>query len=87
MPEKPVTYAMPNGQIVNGFDVPVNQTTERWTDVDLEDGTTLRIKTTVLSVIRQKDQWDPEGNPVYIIKSVPALTIVSSPDKLKRRVQ
>lgn len=87
MPERPVKFVLPTGQQVDGFEVPVEETTERWTDVTLEDGTVLRVKTTVLSALRQSGQWDMEGHPIYIIKSAPVVTIVSSPDKFKRKVQ
>ena len=87
MAEKPIKLTLPTGQILDGVEVDVKQTTEKWSDVELEDGSVLRVKTTVLSVVRQNNQWDAEGYPVYMLKTVPAMTIISSPDKLKRGVQ
>jgi hypothetical protein len=87
MAERPVKVPLPTGQFADGAEVPVEETTERWTDVTLEDGTLLRVKTTVLSATRVAGQWDPEGNPLYFIKSAPVVMIVSSPDSLKRKVQ
>lgn len=52
MAERKVPVALPTGKIGEGFEVPVEETTERWSDVTLEDGTHLRLKTTVLSATR-----------------------------------
>jgi hypothetical protein len=85
MAERDVRVPLPNGQFANGSEVPVEETTERWTDVKLEDGTVLRVKTTVMNAIRVAGQWDAEGNPMYFVKSAPVVMVVSSPDRLKRK--
>jgi hypothetical protein len=87
MAERTVKVPLPTGQFAEGFEVAVEETKERWTDVTLEDGTVLRVKTTVLMATRVSDQWDQDGNPMYMIKSAPVVMVVSSPDRLKRRVQ
>jgi len=87
MAERPVKLPLPTGQTVDGLEIPIEESTERWSDVRLEDGTVLRVKTTVLSATRVTGQWDAEGHPLYFIKSIPTTAIVSSPDHLKRRVQ
>ena len=69
-----------NGQVVDAVDVPIIQPEERWSEYKLEDGTTLRVKFVVGSIIRVSGQSDPEGNPVYMIKgNVVSVPIV--PDK------
>jgi hypothetical protein len=70
-----------NGQTVDAVDVPITtQPEERWSEYKLEDGTTLRIKFVVGSIIRVSGQYDAEGNPVYMIKgNVVSVPIV--PDK------
>lgn len=87
MAERKVRVPLPTGQFGDAFEVPVEETTERWSDATLEDGTVLRVKTTVLSATRISDQWDQEGNPQYLVKSTPVVMIVSSPEKLRRKVQ
>jgi hypothetical protein len=57
-----------NGQAIHGSDVPIVQSDERWSEYKLEDGTTLRVKLAVGSIVRLADQYDPEGNPVYLVK-------------------
>jgi hypothetical protein len=64
-----------NGQTILGADVPVAQSNEVWSEYRLEDGTTLRVKFAVGSIVRLTDQYDPEGNPVYVVKG----TVVSIP--------
>jgi hypothetical protein len=67
VPEVKVKVTL-NGQTVDAADVPITQTEERWNEYKLEDGTTLRVKFVVGSIIRVNGQYDPEGNPVYMIK-------------------
>ncbi len=69
-----------NGQTVDAVDVPIIQPEEHWSQYKLEDGTTLRVKFVVGSIIRVSGQYDAEGNPVYMLKgNVISVPIV--PDK------
>ena len=74
----------PDGRLVEGFEVPVVESTERWTETKLEDGTVLRIKPSILSAVRIPGQWDPDGNPMYALKAANAMMIAEAPDHLKR---
>jgi hypothetical protein len=65
-------------------EVPVKESTERWTEVTLEDGTILRIKPVVLSAIRVENQYDQEGNPLYQLKVNQLMTVASAPDHLRK---
>jgi hypothetical protein len=69
---------------MDGSEVEVSESTERWSDVTLQDGTVIRIKPSVLSAIRIDGQYDPEGNPAYAVKAQNMITIVSSPDHLRK---
>jgi hypothetical protein len=83
--ERKVKIPMPpDGRIVEGFEVPVLESTERWTEVKLEDGTVLRLKPTVVSAIRVPGQYDQEGNPMYALKAANAMMVAEAPDHLKR---
>jgi hypothetical protein len=64
-----------NGQPVDGSDVPITDSKEVWSEYKLEDGTMLRVKLAVGSVVRMNDQYDLEGNPVYLVKG----TVVTVP--------
>jgi hypothetical protein len=79
--------ALPGGQTVEGEEIETvdNASTERWSDYTLSDGAVIRIKTVVSSIVRLDGQYDGEGNPIYVIKSTPAVVVKSVPDAVKRR--
>ena len=83
MADKKTKVPMPNGTLVDAVEVVVSESNERWTDVKLEDGSSLRLKSVILGVARIEGQYDPEGNPQYIIKANQVMT-VSSPDHLRK---
>ena len=74
------------GKLVDGTVVDIVESTERFSMVRLEDGTTLRTKSSVLEAIRIDGQWDKEDNPLYVIKQQNIVAIVESPENLKRKV-
>jgi hypothetical protein len=85
VPDGKTKIALPTGTF-DAVDVPVKETVERWTEIELEDGARLRVKPLVISVARVEGQFDQDGNPVYAVKGGQTLAIVSVPDNLKRRV-
>jgi hypothetical protein len=84
MAEKSVKVPLPDGKLVDGVDVPVTESTERSTDVKLEDGTTIRIKPSVLGAVRITGQYDPEGNPMYVLKATNTMMVYEAPAHLKK---
>ena len=86
MPERKVKFQqMPGGPMIEGYEVSIAESTERWTELRLEDGTVLRVKPMVVGAIRIEGQWDQEGNPLYALKGGPAVSTLSSvPDRLKK---
>jgi hypothetical protein len=89
MPERRtrVPFPTPNGPLRDAVEVGVRESTERWSEITLEDGTVFRVKVTVLSAIRIENEFDPEGNPGYALKMNPVVTIASAPASLKRPAQ
>ena len=84
MPERQTkVQVVPNGPLVDGFDVPLRRWTEQWCEAELEDGTSVRIKPVVVAIIRVKDQYDQEGNPVYVFKGGMAIALQEVPPKLR----
>ncbi|MGB8412312.1 MAG: hypothetical protein WCE23_05750 [Candidatus Binatus sp.] len=75
------------GKMVDGMDVPITESNERWSEITLEDGTMLRVKQSVAAVVRLDGQYDLEGNPMYFVKSAPSVAIVQVSPKLRRVVQ
>ena len=77
--------------VVNWKDKPVEATpvrfkniNEEWNEYDLEDGTTIRMKTIVSEVVRIPDEYDRENNPIYVVKST-NMVVVNSPDHIKKK--
>ena len=66
--------------------VEIEETTERFNEIRLKEGTIMNLKTTILEVVRL-DEWDADGNPYYGVKSQNILTIVRCPDNLKKPSQ
>jgi hypothetical protein len=78
---------VPSGQEVDAFEVPVEESTERWSELKLEDGTILRVKINVIAIHRVPEMWDPQGNPFYVLNMAPVIAILESPERLRRKVQ
>lgn len=76
-----------HGNWVEGTVVNVEESTERFSEVKLEDSTVIRIKVVVIDAIRVDDQWDVEGNPVYIVKSNNVVAVAESPEQFRRKEQ
>jgi len=72
------------GRDVDGLEVRFKSNREEWNEYTLEDGSLLRMKAVVSEIIRLHGEYDPEGNPIYIIKSANML-FVKSPDNLKKK--
>jgi hypothetical protein len=56
---------------------------EKFNVYDLDDGTQLRMRTAVTEIWRVIDEFDPEGNPFYVVKAQGAMSVLA-PDHLKK---
>jgi hypothetical protein len=56
---------------------------EFWNEYLIDDGSVLRLKIVMTEVNRLEGEYDDEGQPVYAIKSVNAMS-VSAPKHLRR---
>lgn len=84
VPEKKVKVPIPGKGMVEGTEVPLIESVERWTELKLEDGSVLRVKPVVMSVIRIDGEYDPQGNPVYAIQGGQTMVLGSAPDRLRQ---
>ena len=57
---------------------------EHWNEYLIDDGTVLRIKLVLTEVIRVEDQYDAQGNPVYVVNSTNVVT-ADSPARIRRQ--
>jgi hypothetical protein len=85
--ERNTKVTLPTGEIVDGFEVPVEESIERWSEVKLEDGTVIRLKVSMISAVRVPGQYDHIGNPMYVMNMTPTIAIFSVPDNLRKKVQ
>ena len=76
-----ITFA---GQPVEAEVIEVGQSTERWNEYLLEDGTVLKAKLVVTNVYRVDGQFDAEGNPVYVVHSTNVVS-ANAPGSLRRK--
>lgn len=83
MPNKKVKLELPNIGPVDAVEVPVTESTERWSDLKLEDGSTLRLKPVVITVVRIEGHYDQDGSPLYQVKAGQVLA-VDAPDYLRK---
>ena len=75
----------PHGQEKEVEMVDVNESREQWSSYYLSDGTELRMKPVMTEVWRVIDEYDQEGNPIYITKSANVLTVISSEGLRERK--
>lgn len=79
-----IPFPTPGSPPKEGTEVAVEQSTERWSEVKLEDGTVFRLKATVMSAVRIEGEYDPAGNPMYALRAQPVIDVVEIPEHLKR---
>jgi hypothetical protein len=53
----------------NNTEIEVIDSKERWSEYQLADGTTMRIKSVVIAVFREDGHQTADGEPVYNMKS------------------
>lgn len=73
------------GKPVQGVVVNVKESVERWTSIQLEDGTKIRLRPVVTETARI-DQFDKDGQPVYVLKSATIMTVDAPPNPLRGAV-
>jgi hypothetical protein len=56
---------------------------EPWATYELSDGTTLKLRTTIVSVSRLEGEHDAAGNPSYNVASNTTIRVVSAPKELR----
>lgn len=69
------------GEVVD-FEAPA----ENFNSYVLADGTTIKLKTVLLEVVRIIDEYGPSGDPVYAFTAQQIMN-VNSPENLKQKKQ
>lgn len=81
-PALPVLAAPPVPE--NATEVKVEESSEKWCDFKLSDGTEVRVKVTILNAYRSNNDLDTNGSPVYFFGLAPLVTVNVNPDLLKK---
>lgn len=71
------------GREFMGSPVAVRNSNEQWNEYQLEDGSTIRLRTVATEVLRIDGEFDPDGNPMYVVKSGNVMS-VNAPEELRR---
>ncbi len=74
--------AIRSGGATVGVDVLKAQ--EEWSELELSDGTTIRMKPIVAEVQRHKRNFTADGDPIYNIKTT-MIVVVKAPARLKKK--
>jgi len=72
------------GRDVEATPVEINQESSSWNTYLLEDQSVIKLKVVLTKVARVDNEYDAEGNPVYVVQSTNVVR-VDSPDILKRK--
>jgi hypothetical protein len=83
VPDQIIKVNVPGMGDIEGRSVAISESTERWTELKLEDGSILRVKPAIVRVIRADDKYDQEGNPIYVIQGGQVMVVGSSPEHLR----
>lgn len=84
MAERKKAERIESENLPEGTVVQVAESTERFSEVCLEDGTIFRMKPIVTETLRVDGQWDQDGNPVYNLRVTNLIVIVESPAELRK---
>ena len=71
------------GRQVEATPVEINQTSERWNEYFLEDGSILKMKLILKKVFKIDGEYDNEGNPIYVMQST-NVSSISAPKHLRK---
>jgi hypothetical protein len=79
MAEQKTKIRLPDGRQIEGIDLKFENSGDPTVELTVEDGALIRVKFFILSVIAIPGEKDPDGNPLYAVKSGNALTVVQPP--------
>jgi hypothetical protein len=75
-----VTY---QGREIETVEVDFKVVKEDWNEYELADGTKIKMKAVTSIINRAIDEFDSDGNPLYLVKSSNVIAL-SVPENLKK---
>ena len=85
MPRKVVTTQF-EGRSCQGIQVEIEESTERWSESKLSDGTVIKMKIVPIEAIKLEGKFSQDGVPIYLVKSTNVMS-VDAPDEFLRNNQ
>jgi len=70
------------GAEITVYDVPIKSASETFGEYELEDGSKVRVKFVASSFLRIEGEYGPDGRPLYLVFSAPAVNVLDSPVSL-----
>jgi len=70
--------------IMEGVEIDFDVQEEHWNSYELKDGTTLKVKL-VLNGVKRLRKHNPDGLPIYLIRSQNVVRTVDVPEKIKAK--
>lgn len=67
-----------------GTEVDFSEEEEHWNIYRLGDGTILKVRL-VLQGVKRLKKYNPDGNPIYLIRSQNIVRTINVPEKLKEQ--
>lgn len=80
--EKEITTTDQFGKEIKGIKVEITKEHEGWCNYELKDGTHLKIKPIIVSVVRTNN-FTPDGEPIYLVKTHEVI-ITDAPSNLRK---
>lgn len=77
------TLRLPDGRSVAAEEIAFKAVAEAWSEYVLDDGTIVRLRPVATDISRIEGEYDPQGNPVYVVNAQHVIAI-SSPDELRK---
>ena len=71
--------------MTDATEVDVTDSTDRWCEFRLEDGSVIRAKPLIQSFVRVDGAYDQEGNPIYVVRGGMSHLVMSVPADLKKK--
>jgi hypothetical protein len=82
--EQKIKMTLPDGRVVDGVRIGLQESTERWSEFVFEDGTKVKAKVTIIEAQRALGEYDPTGSPWLSISVQPVVSPPEIPESLKK---
>jgi len=74
-----------NGKTKHGMKIEIDEENLKWSEVKLKDGTILWMKINLQEVTRL-EEYDAEGNPIYMVAANPVVQLSYVPREVKKKL-